>query len=52
MEFKYFGIVQDLLATVAEKEHDHMEQCVDALFLTACGASIPSGCLARAMRES
>lgn len=32
MEFKYFGIVQDLLATVAEKEHDHMEQCVDALF--------------------
>lgn len=32
MEFKYFGIVRDLLATVAEKEHDHMEQCVDALF--------------------
>ncbi len=32
MEFKYFGIVRDLLATVAEKERDHMEQCVDALF--------------------
>lgn len=32
MDFKYLGIVHDLLATLEREEHDHMEQCIDALY--------------------
>ena len=32
MEFKYFGIVRNLLDTVEREEHEHMEQAVDLLF--------------------
>ena len=32
MDFKYLGIVNDLLATVEREESGHMEQCVDVLY--------------------